>query len=46
LAEDNARPIIYHSRLATCRQPYVKGFTLMVNSIYHGWRYEDLWLDK
>jgi peptide/nickel transport system substrate-binding protein len=46
LAGDNARPIIYHGRLATCRQPYVKGFTLMANSIYHGWRYEDLWLDK
>jgi peptide/nickel transport system substrate-binding protein len=46
LAEDFARPIIYHARAATCRQPYVKGFTSMVNSIYNGWRFEDLWLDK
>ncbi|HEX9535517.1 MAG TPA: ABC transporter substrate-binding protein, partial [Stellaceae bacterium] len=46
LAEDGARPIIYHTRTATCRQPYVKGFTSMVNSVYNGWRFEDLWLDK
>src|SRR5260221_7386142 len=29
-----------------CRQPYVKGLTLMNNSIYNGWRMEDVWLDK
>ena len=46
LAEDGARPIIYHTRAATCRQPYVKGFTSMVNSCYNGWRFEDVWLDK
>ena len=46
LTEDGARPIIYHTRAATCRQPYVKGFDSMVNSCYNGWRFEDLWLDK
>jgi peptide/nickel transport system substrate-binding protein len=46
LAEDDARPIIYYLRGATCRQPYVKGLTLMVNSIFNGSRFEDLWLDK
>ena len=46
LAEDNVRPIIYHPRAAICRQPRVKGLTLMVNSIYNGSRFEDLWLDK
>jgi peptide/nickel transport system substrate-binding protein len=46
LAEDNARPIIFYSRHGTCRQPYVKGLTLMVNSIFNGWRMEDFWLDK
>ena len=46
LAEDGARPIIYHQRAATCRQPYVEGFVSMVNSVYNGWRFEDLWLDK
>jgi peptide/nickel transport system substrate-binding protein len=46
LAEDGARPIIFHSRAATCRQPYVNGFTSMVNSAYNGWRFEDLWLDR
>src|SRR5262252_6651007 len=46
LAEDGARPVIYHTRSATCRQPYVKGFTSLVNSVYNGWRFEDLWLDN
>jgi peptide/nickel transport system substrate-binding protein len=46
LVEDEARPIIYFPRGATCRQPQVKGLTIMVNSIYNGSRDEDLWLDK
>ncbi len=46
LAEDAARPVIFYPRGATCQQPYVKGLTIMVNSIYNGWRMEDVWLDK
>jgi len=46
LAEDVARPILYHSRSGTCWHPYVKGYTMMVNSIYNGQRMEDLWLDR
>jgi peptide/nickel transport system substrate-binding protein len=46
LQEDGARPIIFHYRAASCWQPYVKGLTIMVNSIYNGWRFEDVWLDK
>jgi peptide/nickel transport system substrate-binding protein len=46
LAEDDARPIIFYSRDGTCRQPQVKGLTLMVNSIFNGWRMEDVWLDR
>jgi peptide/nickel transport system substrate-binding protein len=46
LQEDVARPIIFHARTGTCWQPYVKGVTVMVNSSYNGYRYEDLWLDK
>jgi peptide/nickel transport system substrate-binding protein len=46
LAEDNARPVIFYPRGATCRHPQVKGLTVMVNSIYNGYRYEDLWLDN
>ena len=30
----------------SCWQPWVKGLTIMVNSIYNGWRMEDVWLDK
>ena len=45
LAADDARPIILYTRGGTCRQPYVKGLTLMVNSIFNGWRMEDLWLE-
>jgi peptide/nickel transport system substrate-binding protein len=44
LAEDSVRPVIFYARQATCRQPRVKGLTLMVNSIYNGSRFEDLWL--
>jgi peptide/nickel transport system substrate-binding protein len=46
LAEDAARPVIFYPRGATCQQPYVKGLKIMVNSIYNGWRMEDVWLDK
>src|SRR5712672_889486 len=46
LAEDGARPIIFYDRRATCWQPYVKGLTIMVNSISNGARLEDVWLDK
>jgi peptide/nickel transport system substrate-binding protein len=45
LAEDNVRPVIFYARQASCWQPQVKGLTLMVNSIYNGSRFEDLWLD-
>src|ERR1700739_2514181 len=46
LQEDFARPVIYHLRAATCMLPAVKGLTLMTNSQYNGWRFEDVWLDK
>ncbi|MFO1084220.1 MAG: ABC transporter substrate-binding protein [Reyranellaceae bacterium] len=46
LQEDIARPIIAHNRAAGCWQPYVKGVTLHVNSIYNGTRFEDVWLDR
>jgi peptide/nickel transport system substrate-binding protein len=46
LQEDVARPIIFYARTGTCWQPYVKGVTVMVNSSYNGYRYEDVWLDK
>jgi peptide/nickel transport system substrate-binding protein len=46
LVEDLARPIIYHQRAATCWHPHLKGLVLHENSIYNGWRLEDVWLDK
>jgi peptide/nickel transport system substrate-binding protein len=46
LQEDVARPILFHGRQATCWQPYVKNVTVMVNSSYNGYRYDDVWLDK
>ena len=46
IQEDVARPIVYHIRAGTCWQPYVKGVTVMVNSSYNGYRYEDVWLDR
>jgi peptide/nickel transport system substrate-binding protein len=38
--------VIIYARAAWCLQPRVKGMTLMVNSIYNGSRYEDIWLDR
>ena len=46
LVSDDARPILFYNRAANCWRPQVKGLTLMVNSIYNGNRFEDLWLDK
>jgi peptide/nickel transport system substrate-binding protein len=46
LAEEAARPILWHNRSGTCWHPYVKGYTPMVNSIYNGLRMEDVWLDR
>jgi peptide/nickel transport system substrate-binding protein len=45
LQEDQARPIVYHLRFATCWQPRLKGLKIMVNSVFNGWRFEDIWLD-
>jgi peptide/nickel transport system substrate-binding protein len=46
LAEAAVRPVLYYPVGATCRQPWVKGLTIMTNSIYNEWRMEDVWLDK
>ena len=40
------RPVIFHTRGATCWHPQVRGVTTMGNSMYNGWRMEDVWLDK
>ena len=39
---DGARPLLAHYEGATCYQPQVKGFKMMVNSVYNGWRFEDV----
>ena len=44
LVEDDARPVIFYPTGVTCWQPQLKGMTIMVNSIYNGSRFEDLWL--
>ena len=46
LTEDDAKPLIFFGRGSNCWDPKVKGLTIMVNSIYNGWRMEDVWLDK
>jgi peptide/nickel transport system substrate-binding protein len=46
LAEDDAEPVIFYGRAGQCWQPQVKGLTLMVNSLFNGWRMEDVWLDR
>jgi len=46
LIDDDARPILFYTRVANCRDRQVKGLTTMVNSIYNSWRFEDLWLEQ
>ena len=46
LLEDGARPMVMWNRAAICMQPYVKGYVPQVNSVYNGFRFEDVWLDK
>jgi peptide/nickel transport system substrate-binding protein len=46
LAEDAVRPVLFHMRQAMCMKPQLKGLTVMVNSIYNGSRFEDVWLDR
>ncbi len=46
IQEDVARPILFHARSGTCWKPFVKNMTIMSNSSYNGYRYEDIWLDK
>ena len=45
LQEDAARPIIANNVRYNCFQPHVKGFKTMTNSLYNGWRFEDIYLD-
>jgi peptide/nickel transport system substrate-binding protein len=46
LADAAVRPVLFYPVAASCWQPYVKNLTIMVNSIYNGWRMEDVWMDK
>ncbi len=46
LVEDAARPVIFHSRTATCWYPRLKGLVRHQNSIYNNWRFEDVWLEN
>jgi peptide/nickel transport system substrate-binding protein len=46
LTEDGAKPLVYFNKGATCWQPSVKNLTVLENSIYNGWRMEDIWLDN
>jgi peptide/nickel transport system substrate-binding protein len=46
LAEAYFRPVTFFPAGVSCRQPWVKGWTRMANSIYNEWRFDDVWLDK
>ena len=46
LQQEGARPVIFHTRGATCWHPRLKGLTTMANSMYNGWRLEDVWLEQ
>ena len=46
LTQDAVRPMMYYLRGGTCMRPEVKNMTIMVNSIFNGWRLEDVWLER
>ncbi len=46
LTDEAVRPMIYFMRGGTCWRPKVKNMTIMANSIFNGWRLEDVWLEK
>lgn len=46
LTDEAVRPMIYYLRGGTCWRPELKNMTIMVNSIFNGWRMEDVWLDR
>lgn len=46
LLKDAARPPINHNVANTCWAPALKNLVLQHNSIYNGWRLEEVWLDK
>jgi peptide/nickel transport system substrate-binding protein len=46
LIDDDVRPILFYNKAANCRRPYLKGLTTQVNSIYNGWRFDDLWFEQ
>ena len=46
LADDVARPIILHSRVAQCWHPALEGHLRQENSIYNNWRFERHWLQR
>ena len=46
ITQEAVRPMLYYLRGGTCWRPEVKNVTVMVNSIFNGWRLEDVWLDR
>ena len=46
ITQEAVRPMLYYLRGGTCWRPEVKNVTIMVNSIFNGWRLEDVWLDR
>jgi peptide/nickel transport system substrate-binding protein len=46
LAGEAVRPVLFFPVGYSCWQPWVKNLNIMANSIYNGWRMEDVWLDR
>src|SRR5262249_19936260 len=44
LITEDVKPIIFWGIGGTCWKPKVKGVITMANSIYNGWRLDDVWL--
>jgi hypothetical protein len=46
LAEDVARPIVYHYTAATCWHAPLKGYVHQANSICNNCRFDQVWLER
>ena len=45
LQEEVGRTIVFYNVDATCWHPRVRNVTPATNSLYNGWRFEDVWLN-
>src|SRR5436190_19600170 len=46
ITDEAVRPMLYYLRRGACWRPGGENIRVMVNSIYNGWRMDDVWLER